>query len=328
MDKTEGITVIDVVNNLGKYRMIPVSDFISELEYIPLQTTRDCLVGESIRDIIVTSAHIFITGPLGLGSFCYAFSRDGKFIGEIGSVGQGPGEYQFITRLSIDEKNQSLYLEASVRNLLEYSLDGVFRKSIDLPKNMGYLSTECVYPLSNNLFIGHIPNDRGSEEYNFILFNDSGQVIKSFVNHVKFERSGNWISGFDGAMKPFKVKQSLYLKEFTNDTLYCLNAQNELIPQYVFNLGKYAFPQHLKETYTPYASYEASYKDIITIPNRKYYSPMTGITNYFFFTFDVPVLGSIPVPKGRDRITTFSGQMIEFEERFPVGIYDIATQRL
>ena len=129
MDKTEGITVIDVVNNLGKYRVIPVSDFISDLEYIPLETGDDCLVGESIRDIIVTSAYIFITGPLGLGSFCYAFSRDGKFVGEIGSVGQGPGEYKFIASLSIDEKNQSLYPEASVRNLLEYSLDGVFRKT-------------------------------------------------------------------------------------------------------------------------------------------------------------------------------------------------------
>jgi hypothetical protein len=49
---TYGIAVIDVINNLGNYQEVFVSEFVSELEYIPLETGNNCLIG-AVRSILV-----------------------------------------------------------------------------------------------------------------------------------------------------------------------------------------------------------------------------------------------------------------------------------
>ena len=247
-DKQDSIAVIDIINNLGNYQVFPISELISELEYIPLETNDNCLIG-AVYSMVVTPLHFFLQSYVGGGSGiilpgatrCYAFGRDGRFICEIGGVGQGPGEYPNISGLSIDENNQLIYIE-TYRNLLEYSCDGIFRRSVNKPQNTIEQPVAEVVFLNDNLFIGHYPN-RGNEPYNFLLFNDSGQVIKTFENHIKFERIGNWVTIHDRSIRPFRVSERIYVKEYPNDTLFYLNKQNELIPQFVFDLGKYAFNQ-------------------------------------------------------------------------------------
>ena len=321
MEETSDIVVIDVVNNLGNYQEIPVSGIVSELEYIPLQTVDECLIG-NVNHLIVTSTHIFVTGSISLGnSVCYSFSRDGRFIGQIGRFGQGPGEYTTITGLSIDKKKQSLYIE-TFRSLLEYSWDGVFHRSINKLPNMGDGFVGEIFFIRDNLFIGHIPNYTGNEAYNFIIFSDDGQVIKSFDNHVKFERMEKWVSNHDRSMRPFNISQHIYVKEVTNDTLFLLNEQNELIPQFVFSLGKYAYPQHLKEK-NPFRLPSSANNDVIVVPAL----PMVGTQYHIFFSLGGGGSKSFPLPKGIVRNTTTPfGQNADMELNTPHGIYDITNK--
>ena len=60
IDKTNEIAVIDVVQQLGKYQAISISEFITELEYIPLASREDCIIGNVENDFYVTvsSTHI------------------------------------------------------------------------------------------------------------------------------------------------------------------------------------------------------------------------------------------------------------------------------
>jgi hypothetical protein len=44
-DKTDDIPVIDIIGSFSKYEAIPVSRFVTELEYIPLETNDECLIG-------------------------------------------------------------------------------------------------------------------------------------------------------------------------------------------------------------------------------------------------------------------------------------------
>ena len=104
MDETDGIDVIDVVNQLGKYQEIPVSEIACELEYIPLETGNECLLDDRMSFFVVTATHIFIAG----NRLCYAFSRDGRFLTRIGRVGQGPGEYNMIGEIFVDEQEKSI----------------------------------------------------------------------------------------------------------------------------------------------------------------------------------------------------------------------------
>jgi len=321
IERKEKGTVIDLdkaKNN--REESFLYSSLYKGIKTILLETNESCLIG-SMKKMRVYDPYIIVL-DVSKAKSIFLFDMNGRFVRKIGSVGQGPGEYNTISSIFVDEKDPLLYIE-TFRTVLKYSWDGVFRKLIHKAGNMGYLRAGEVYPLHDNLFIGHVPNDRGSELYNFILFNDSGHVIKGFDNYIKFEREGNWILGNDGSMKPFKVNQHIYVKECTNDTLYCLSEQYELIPQFVFNLGKYAFPKHLKETLPS----PSSFKDFIDIPDRAGgVHPMVGTPGYIFFNV-AGGYGHFSRPEGRKRETFVMGQMVNVGVGSNLnGLYDIAMQ--
>ena len=326
-DKTKSIAVIDVVNNLGKFQAIPLSECVTEMEYIPLETGDECLIAEwdTYSRIIVTSSHIFVAGY----RFCYAFGRDGHFIGKIGSFGQGPEEYRMINGLSIDENRQSVYIDATY-SLMEYSYDGVFRRSFAIPTTQiqwhdrlmsKYLNN--VYFVRDSLFVGHAGNSMGNEKYNFQLINDLGQVVKSFDNHALFNRTNSSGSANETAMVPYRISENIYVKERLNDTLYCINAQNKLIPEFVFDLGKY--------TYTKKDREEAKWTDpayfsqikVIFVPAL---TPIVGAPDYVFFSYvawnlsgkyTFPEMVVQPPPAGT----------IAIDMQRHLGIYDIVNKK-
>jgi hypothetical protein len=169
------------------------------------------------------------------------------------------------------------------------------------------------------------------------LFNDSGRAVKTFDNYIKFEREEkNWYSRYDYAMKPFKVAQHIYVKELANDTLYCLNEHNELIPQYVYNMGQYTVPKHWREkpqislsqlqTLSSSQLSVSHLYDVLHIPNSNGTYPMVGTPNYIFFSID-GLLKSLPLPKGIKRTALVMGQMHDFESRELLGVYDIVNKK-
>ncbi|MDL2266215.1 6-bladed beta-propeller, partial [Parabacteroides sp. OttesenSCG-928-G21] len=206
VDKTGDIPVIDIIGSLGEYEAIPVSQYITELEYIPLETRDDCLIGGWIGSI-VTSTHIFVLN----NKFCYAFGRDGRFLGQIGSAGQGPGEYSSLNDFTVDEKKRSLYLETS-RTLLEYSWDNTFRQSINLPQNKYETPLNNIIFVRDNLFLGHSRNYKGDLNHNFILFDESSEIVKSFDNYMQFNRARLVGGQDDGSMKPYRKGEYVHVK--------------------------------------------------------------------------------------------------------------------
>ena len=326
MDETDGLEVIDFLQQIGNYQQVYLSEFVTELEYIPLETSDNCLIGDGVQkeNIIVTKSHIFVAGP----NYCYAFGRDGKFITEIGRVGQGPGEFTVIsatTGIFIDEKKQSLYMGIVPSAILEYSWDGVFRRSIKIPTNR----FDGAFFVHDSLFIGHNPNYSGNEEYHYFLFDTSGQIIKTFDNHVKIERSAISWNGKEQSIKPFRLLDRIYVKEKSNDTLYCLNEQDKLIPQFVFNLGKYTYTKEKRAN----SDVIEGLKGVIELPHFPF--PMFGASNYIFFSV-FPNNVNIPLPKGRigERKELPPGAILvnphygpDNPVAFPFGIYDTVNKK-
>jgi hypothetical protein len=237
-ENANGLPVIDVVGNLGTYRQVPMSELISEVEYIPLETGEKFMVGRKDH-VVVTDTHVFIGGY----DHCYAFTREGKFVSSIGRRGRGPGEWTgSLAGISVDEENERVYLDTSY-NVLEYTWDGRFVSEIKKPTfdegaDMRVLKNAS-FIRDNNLFLGYITNYYGQEPHNWVLLDSVGTIIKAFDNHIKFRRDG----GTSYVIEPkVMLSDATYVKEGMNDTLFSLNLNNELVPKFVFDLGKYALP--------------------------------------------------------------------------------------
>ena len=186
--------VIDVVNNTGNYQRVYCSDYFSSIEIIPLETNRNCFIGEG-RFPILNDSFIFISG--GSNGVLYVFDRHGKFLNQIGAIGRGPGEYLIGSNVFLNQDTPSIFI-ADYSNIIEYEFNGKFIGSFQKPSIDNRTFYNCSY-VGNDLFVGQLYYD-GKQKYKYGLFDRNGNVIKGFPSHYFFSRNRKSVSTFDGTL--------------------------------------------------------------------------------------------------------------------------------
>jgi len=116
------------------------------------------------------------------------------------------------------------------------------------------------------------------------------------------------------------------VKEIPNDTLYCLNEHDELIPKFVFNLGNHTYDKEKRAN----SSAMEGLNGVILIAG--YYRFMVGASNYIFFNADLPTV-NIPLPKGRASSREIPQGAVRLGSFYPdnptaipLGIYNIINE--
>ena len=98
---------IDVYSAIqNKTEVLNVSQIAEDIEFLPLETTDECLLGDNIMNLVVTSMDIIIFDY----EACYRFDRKGKFLNKIGVKGNGPGEYVKPMYVTVDTLNKWVYM--------------------------------------------------------------------------------------------------------------------------------------------------------------------------------------------------------------------------
>ena len=110
---------------------IRYSQFVDSLEYIPLETTDECLIGK-ITDIALTDDRIFVLDEL--QQTVWVFTSDGRYINRIGKRGEGPGEYLRITQLEYDKTKNQLIVLSSSKLFFYDATNGEYIKTIELDR--------------------------------------------------------------------------------------------------------------------------------------------------------------------------------------------------
>lgn len=109
--------------------LFPLSYFTEELEIIKLDDRDEALTGAPYAYV---SDHYIMTGMVNNIPF-KLFDRKGKYIADVGSIGQGPGEYRFVYAAQIDEPSQRIYmLPFFGKELLVYDFKGNVCPSVPL----------------------------------------------------------------------------------------------------------------------------------------------------------------------------------------------------
>ncbi len=195
--KKESDNIVDLTS-ITEPNVTNLSELGSEITYIPLETNASCLITQ-IDKLIYEGGSYFLgsinknyelpekgrpAAPMmPVRSLLYRFSKNGKFICQIGREGRGPSEYIHIKDFLLNKSNNTIDI-FSPNDIKEFSLDGIWEKDITIEYDpvslLGY---------TNNQFLGFINNSRGQNEYSFVLIDENGKVLKRFENKYKFNGS-------------------------------------------------------------------------------------------------------------------------------------------
>ena len=129
-----GLTVCDK-SLLNETITIPLSFFIDgELQIVKLDDSDEALVRNTAA--VISDNYILIQGMM--PTPCKLFEKKtGKFISNIGSIGQGPNEYRVVYDQQIDESNNRIYLQPwNMQKILVYDLKGNALEPIPLCHNI------------------------------------------------------------------------------------------------------------------------------------------------------------------------------------------------
>lgn len=215
---------------------IYTSNIFSDIEYIPLETTNECLIGEISR-IIYYKKRFYILDTQTKSIFC--FSNAGKFIYKIKSVGPGPGEYLNPNSISIDDINDNLLVYCNkTHQVLRYDLDGNFIKTI----RINFYATHFTF-LSENRFVFFCDFTHSNKKLqrnhmmpNLIITTAKGKILSSnlpYNDRINYSLIPIASSLFNS------LSDDISFATPFNDTIYHVSAEtNELKRAYLFDFVK------------------------------------------------------------------------------------------
>lgn len=286
--KASDLPSINLEGAFAKKHEIKISTIADKIEYIPLETTPECILGD-YRYLEVTTKFIIYRCQHQL----LLFDRiTGKFIREIGKSGRGPDEYDMPpTNHFYNSESQRLYAYGTAwKELLTYDLNGKMIEKFTLPfwneptARNGMLKANFGTYIDDKTFAFHVTNEFGLANDNLILYSKDG-VIKKFPNYQKIKNK--YDNKQRGDVSPVRDEYirwdgKVFYKDILNDTLFEIT-RNELIPRLIFNAGKYKFPNGLQ--YEIYADREyKKFDDYIFV------SKMFENDRYLFFRIYYQVL--------------------------------------
>lgn len=243
-----GVPVINLSEDVSTVPSLLLSEAAEKLEIVPLEMTDESVLSD-ITEMQVTDHNIWIDH--GREFYIYRFSRTGKFLNRIGSIGQGPGEYVNYLTFLVDEDKKEVYIFSTNNGVLVYDFEGGFKKQIsDFQTMVGMFSSIYKQYILNDHKFFAIQNfglyrsvDKDSL-WSFVSLDDNFQKKRLFKNPVhvgkeeqiianraNMDRMVNYWMEYLTSMDTYNAQ--LTLKYPDTDTIYCYDdATNQLLPQY------------------------------------------------------------------------------------------------
>ncbi|WP_167619152.1 6-bladed beta-propeller [Maribellus sediminis] len=223
-------------------REVKLSEFATEAKIIQFENIPEAMLGE-VEDIELTKDYIFVKfweHPV------LQFSHDGKYIRDIGKRGNGPGEYGTCMKLSIDEKNEKVYIHTGELDVKVFNFNGDYLKTYNYEALQNFMSF-WIWGRDSCLISYFEPID-GTEPFVFIEHDAKGDTLQTIANHIFWDAKGEFgsITPFFGIQNfSYRFSGKSHLKGAYNDTVYTYNDSNKLVPKYNIDLGHYKLPDDL-----------------------------------------------------------------------------------
>lgn len=228
-------TPIKLKFDFEKIGPIKMSEIVSEITYIPLETNPSCLIGYMNipvygRDIIIRSSTGDINGIAGT----LRFSNQGRFLNTIGNIGRGPEEYQDNNDVYLS--GDTVYIVSTfTRDIFCYSLSGSFIKKyhIDIdarPKN--------IVKLRDNSFM--ISMDSPTKDGVLLKADGNFKIKTGYIKNVPI-KNNPFSYSFE------KSKDKIFYYHSYMDTIFEIS-KGYPVPEIVVDYGKYKISGETRST--------------------------------------------------------------------------------
>jgi len=239
-NKVPGITEINFEAALADVRDVKLSDIVSEIRHIPLETSEVSLVGPRTWQGAIPAGDYFLVpqrkNPL------MVFDSDGHFVRTIGSVGRGPGEYPAEYYVVWCPANELVYIKGSYsENILKFHIGGEYRGMFRAERSIITMEAPGNGSLVGGLMLYFDADTLG---YNYIMFDTTGRIT------AEYEIARNAVvdisepgSGQKQAMivNPviMRTPSGINIDTHLNDTIFSVDNKGNMKPSVWFNKGKY-----------------------------------------------------------------------------------------
>ena len=179
---------------------IPYSTVVKNIEYVPLQTTYKSLIGGGRHGIQIHE----VTKKIIVADLKMFNRKDGSYIGNILSRGQGPGEYLYPSFLAADDEREELYVyDPSIGKILIAGYDGKYKGEFACGGDSD--SSMKIFTLGNgNLLIARGATMRYSSDDFYIINVDTKEILSKRRSSALIN-----LGDFDDCKHIFKSKSGL-----------------------------------------------------------------------------------------------------------------------
>ena len=224
---------------------LPLSYWVEDFETVKLDGKDEALVGHG--PVYVSDNYILVRESNNVP--CKLFRRDGSFVGKVGSIGLGPGEYTDVYDMQIDEQAEHIYLlPFRSKAIYVYDLKGNYQKDIPLNKKYEKMMVPKglfkVDAAKNRVAVMTLPFDY-LPLVAWVQDMEGNFLHEVPMNHLKIRPA------FSNEMLSSKcfadaLDVSLYtLKEVRKDTLYHLDMNDgKLYPKFTLDFGGRDITRH------------------------------------------------------------------------------------
>jgi hypothetical protein len=188
--KNDDIYTVDF-DNTPKEEKIFMSSLFKKVKPIPLETTDESLIGY-INEAQVFDGKIFVLDT-NYAKGLFVFDMEGKFIRQIGRVGQGPEEYVDLSDFTIDETNREIYLmDRSKNRIMIYDINtGKYIRRINISEQK---MTHYIQYSNGRLYTD--ANYKSKSEENYLLHEIDIQSGKYKNSWLPAECNKGWMGSW------------------------------------------------------------------------------------------------------------------------------------
>jgi hypothetical protein len=145
------------------------SQFIDDIKFIPLETTKDNLMGGPLK-LLKTEDKYYIL-DVGNNKKFFVFDTTGKFLYSFGKYGRGPGEYSNPGSFTIDKERKCIYLIDESLKIIKMGMDGTLILEKKVPKD--YRNFTNIVAQDGKIFVSSGQEGGNEKKYQVLEFDEN-----------------------------------------------------------------------------------------------------------------------------------------------------------